>query len=126
MQKEFVRGQVWRYQARPEDTASRALVVQVDDHPTLGGVVHFCLTNLSGLAADGSGGPGDIGFLPMKRAVAERCVLELESTIVELPHQLDFAEAYAEWLQAVQDGTGGAWGVPLQEVVSTVAHGRAS
>lgn len=122
----FELGQIWRYKSRNQDTESRAIVLQVDQATPVGPVVHFCLTNLAGLALNGGGGPGDIGFLPLKLPMARQSVLELESTTLELPHAEDFADAYAEWLEAVHDGEASAWDMPLADVVNAVASGRAS
>lgn len=126
MKSPFEPGQVWTYKVRAGDEASRAIVLQVDEATPVGAVVHFCLTKLRGLAVSGSGDPGDIGFLPLKLAIATQCVIALESHVTELPHAEDFAEAYAEWLPALHDGEAGAWEIPLAEVVSTVASGRSA
>ncbi|MEN9581104.1 MAG: hypothetical protein RJA70_4113 [Pseudomonadota bacterium] len=117
---------MWRYKTRRGDETSRAIVLQVDEATPVGKVVHFCLTQLAGLALDGSGAAGDIGFLPLQAPIASECVLELESMTTELPHLEDFADAYAEWLQAVHAGEAGAWDIPLVDVVMAVATGRAS
>ena len=123
---QFEQGQVWIYKTREGDDDSRAIVQQVDESTPLGPVVHFCLTNLKGLAVDGSGQPGDIGFLPQKLEVALQSVTTLESTTTNLPHSADFAEGYSEWLQAMHGGEAGAWDLPLKEVVVTVASGKPS
>jgi hypothetical protein len=108
-------GQVWRYQTRPGEEASRVIVGRVERVGAAGTVVHVKLT---GLRLEG---PQGVGTLVYHAPIAEA---QMEASVTELTEErgdlAGFAEGYAMWRAAYLDGKAGVFTLTLSEVVETM------
>ena len=108
-------GQVWRYQTRAGEEASRAIVGRIDQIEGLGTVVHVKLTGLQLRGAQG------VATLLYHAPVAEA---QLSASVTELTEERGdlegFAEGYASWLSAYRDGKAGVFTLTLAEIVDAM------
>jgi len=115
---QFRVGQVWRYQTRPGEEASRVIVGRVERIDGLGKVVHVKLT---GLHLTSSAAPGAVGTIMYHAPIAEDW---LAASVVELTAERGdlegLAEGYATWLSAYRKGQAGVFSIPLSELVATM------
>jgi len=100
-------GQVWKYETRPGERASRLTVVQVDQNEELGTIVHIFISNVSINCKEAPGGVvQNIHHAPYMEEALDGCVVELEESNVDLP---PFEEGYAAWKAAFDDGQAGVF-----------------
>lgn len=108
----FRPGQVWTYQTRPGEEASRIIICRVETEPKLGQIVHI---HINGLRIKNKHAPEGItptvGHMPYTSDALQACVVKLESLGTTLP---DFEDGYREWKKA----SGGAWTLPLAEAIA--------
>ena len=102
----FLAGQVWRYQARPHEQASTALVLSIGSTTDGETVVHVQLRGVALQAGPGTQPISVIGHMPLSRLSFEQSVTSLLTESEVVP---DHSEALAIWLQ----GGGGVWAVSL-------------
>jgi hypothetical protein len=108
-------GQVWRYQTRPGEEASRAIIGRIERIEGIGIVVHVKLTGLE------LRGPQGVASVTFHAPVAEP---QLSASVTELTEErgdLDgFAEGYAKWRAAYRDGKAGVFTLTLFEILETM------
>jgi len=108
-------GQVWRYQTRPGEEASRAIVGRIETIAGLGTVVHVKLTGLQ------LKGPQGVATVVFHAPVAEA---QLSASVTELTDERGdlegFAEGYAMWRSAYRTGEAGIFTIPLSEIVASM------
>ena len=111
----FQVGQVWRYQTRPGEEASRAIVGRVEQ--TSSGVVIVHL-QLVGLAIHNPHVPGGVSRLiqhvPMAEPQVAASVVELETGSRQLE---GFEQGYATWRDAWDRKTGGYFSISVKDAV---------
>jgi hypothetical protein len=108
-------GQVWRYQTRPGEEASRAIVGRIEKIEGVGSVVHVKLTALR------LRGPQGVATVIFHAPVAEP---QLSASVTELTGERGdlegFAEGYALWRSAYESGKAGVFTLPLAGVVDSM------
>ena len=108
-------GQVWRYQTRPGEEASRVIVGRIEKIEGIGPVVHVKLT---GLRLRGSQGVATVMFhAPVAEPQLSESVTELTDERGDLE---GFAEGYTMWLSAYRGGKAGVFTLPLAEIVDSM------
>lgn len=113
---QFRVGQVWRYETRPGEEASRVIVGRVERIEGIGKVVHVKLT---GLHLASSAAPGVVGTIMFHAPVTEAQVAASVLELTDEQGDLDgFAEGYATWLSAYRVGEAGVFTLPLSDVVA--------
>jgi hypothetical protein len=108
-------GQVWRYQTRPGEEASRVIVGRIERIEGLGTVVHVKLTGLR------LRGPQGVATVMFHAPVAEPQLSASVTDLTEARGDLGgFAEGYAMWRSAYESGQAGVFTQPLSEVVDSM------
>jgi hypothetical protein len=109
----FAPGQVWTYNVRPGEEASRIVICRVETDPKLGEIVHI---HVSGLRFKTPGGWSDqIGHMPYSGEALRKSLTKLESAGDALP---TFEDGYQEWRGAFDKGKAGVWTAPVSEAIS--------
>lgn len=112
----FAPGQVWTYNTRPGEEASRIVICRVETDPKLGEIVHIHVNGRyfkNKHAPDGS--TDQIGHMPYASESLRRCLTKLESTGAALP---TFEDGYQEWRGAFDKGKAGVWTVSVSEALA--------
>lgn len=108
-------GQVWRYQTRPGEEASRVIIGRIEKIEGVGTVVHVKLT---GLDLRGPQGVATVMFhAPVGEAYLSASVTELTDERGDLD---GFAEGYAMWRVAYREGKAGVFTLTLFEILETM------
>lgn len=106
-------GQVWKYETRPGEKDSRLTVVKIDHHDEFGCIVHIFVSNVSISCEQAPGGVVEnIHHAPYTEEALDGCVLELESSNVELP---PYEEGYAAWKAAFDEGQAGVFSFAVSD-----------
>ena len=115
---QFRIGQVWRYQTRPGEGASRVIIGRIERIEGIGRVVHVKLTDLKLMSSAAPGSVATILFhVPMREDWLAASLLELTPERGDLE---GFAEGYGTWLAAYRRGEAGVFTIPLSEVVRSM------
>jgi hypothetical protein len=108
-------GQVWRYQTRPGEEASRAIVGRIERIAGIGTVVHVKLTGLQ------LRGPQGVATIIFHAPVAEE---QISASVTELTDERGdlqgFADGHAMWLSAYRKGEAGVFTLPLAGIVDAM------
>src|SRR5260221_695182 len=111
----FTPGQVWTYNTRPGEEASRIVICRVDADPKLGQIVHIHVNGLRLKNKHLPGGFSDqIGHMPYSGDALHKSVTKLESTSAALP---TFEDGYREWRSAFDQGKAGVWTSSVSEAI---------
>lgn len=114
MQK-FSPGQVWKYETRSGEGASRVVVCRVESEKKLGTIVHVCV---EGIVIKSPGSPSGasrfVSHLPFAEKNLRASVTTLEGTRATLP---DYEEGYNTWKRAFDRGKAGIFTVSVAECV---------
>jgi len=116
MTSDFRPGQEWAYRTRPGEESSTLTVLRVERAPKLGVVVHVSVDGIR--LGDPARPPRHIGHLPMSEDALRRSVTRKLRDDAPLP---GFEDGYAIWREAYDGGEGGAFSIPVAEVVATIA-----
>ena len=112
-------GQVWEYDARKEDAGSLLKIMQIDDLPGIGRIIHICVV---GLKLPYSAGPGgvltEVPEIPMKPAAMDASVRKLSGRPAACQR---FYDAYAGWRQDYERGQVGTVRIPLKQMMGNIA-----
>lgn len=112
----FAAGQVWAYNARPGEEASRIVVCRVETDPKLGEIVHIHVNGVRLKNKRAPGGSSDqIGHMPYSGEALRKSVTKLESSAGALP---PFEDGYQEWRRAFDQGKAGVWTGAVSEALS--------
>ncbi len=113
----FVSGQVWRYNTRPGEEASRLTILKVEPDARLGNIVHVAVhgVRIQAAASPGGGCP-PVGPLPDDEAALSRSVTTLEQGRAA---DLDL-EGYHTWRRAFDEGKAGVWTLSLAEAIGAM------
>jgi hypothetical protein len=115
---QFRIGQVWRYQTRPGEGASRVIIGRIERIEGIGRVVHVKLTDLKLMSSAAPGSVATILFhVPMREDWLAYSLTELTPERGDLE---GFAEGYGTWLAAYRRGEAGVFAIPLSEVVRSM------
>lgn len=112
----FAPGQVWTYETRPHEDASRIIVCRVESDPKLGEIVHIYVDGLRLKNGEAPNGYSDhIGHMPYASEPLRKSCLKLESTRKDLPQ---FEGGYRHWRSAFDKGKAGVWTAPVSEAIA--------
>lgn len=110
--------QVWTYNTRPGEEASRIIILKVDDPNQGGKIVHI---HVRDVAISNQQAPGEsttvIEHMPYAEEALSNSVVSIESDSEPLP---DFQEGYATWKEAFDQGEGGIFTISVAEGVDFV------
>jgi hypothetical protein len=114
----FAPGQVWTYNTRSGEEASRIVICRVETDPKLGQVVHI---HVNGVRLKNDRVPGgfsdQIGHMPYSGKALRESLTKLESTGAALP---DFEDGYQEWRGEFDKGKAGVWTAPVSEAIAAM------
>ena len=106
-------GQVWQYQTRQYETESRLTVCKVEQHETLGEIVHVHLDRLAIPSDDAPEGVmRTISHAPFLAGSLRGSLVALETTRTELP---DFEAGYGLWQEANEYGEAFVYSLPVAD-----------
>jgi hypothetical protein len=112
----FAPGQVWTYNTRPGEEASRIVICRVETDPKLGEIVHIHLNGVRLKNKHAPGGSSDqVGHMPYAGDALRKSLTRLESTGTALP---SFEDGYQEWRRAFDKGKAGVWTTSVSEAMS--------
>src|SRR5262245_2097527 len=104
----FEANQVWRYNTRPGEEASRVIIGKIERWPRLGTVIHIKLTGLR-LATGQS-------VVPHAPVAEDQIVASVTDLTTEAADLEGLEEGYEVWLAS----RGGAWTITLAELVDVL------
>ena len=112
-------GQVWTYQTRPGEEASRLIIARIDEDPVNETIFHIFLLNVSIRNPNAPSGTQEV--LPHSPVTCQ----SLDESVVDLIGNLgedvpDIAQNYAVWKEAFDRGEGGVFTIPVAQVVQVV------
>lgn len=111
-------GQVWTYNTRPGEEASRIVICRVEPDPQIGQIVHI---HVKGVRLNSKQAPErlseQIGHMPYSEEALRKSLKELESTDTALP---DFEDGYQQWRSAFDKRKAGVWTAPVSEAISGI------
>lgn len=114
----FAAGQVWKYNTRDGEEASRVIVCKVESDPKLGEIVHIHVNGLRLKSKHAPGGFVDqVGHMPYDAAALKENVTDLESVGAPLP---GFEGGYEEWRNAVDRGKAGVWTLSIAKAITAM------
>ena len=114
----FEEGQIWRYQTRPGEEASRLFIVRIDRGLGAQTIYHIHLDGLKLKNPLYEGGVQDhLPHAPVTRQSLEASVTELLEENAAMP---DIAEGYAAWLLAFEKGQAGVFAQPVNQIVQHI------
>ena len=114
----FEEGQIWRYQTRPGEEASRLFIARIDRGIGTQTIYHIYLDGLKLKNPLYEGGVQDhLPHAPVTRQSLETSVTELLEENATMP---DIAEGYAAWLLAFEKGQAGFFTLPVNQIVQHI------
>jgi hypothetical protein len=114
----FEEGQIWRYQTRPGEEASRLFIARIDRGIGTQTIYHIYLDGLKLKNPLYEGGVQDhLPHAPVTRQSLEASVTELLEENATMP---DIAEGYAAWLLAFEKGQAGFFTLPVNQIVQHI------
>jgi hypothetical protein len=114
----FEEGQIWRYQTRPGEEASRLFIARIDRGLGTQTIYHIYLDGLKLKNPLYEGGVQDhLPHAPVTRRSLETSVTELLEEHATMP---DIAEGYAAWLLAFEKGQAGIFTLPVNQIVQHI------
>jgi hypothetical protein len=114
----FEEGQIWHYQARPGEEASRLFIARIDRGIGTQTIYHIYLDGLKLKNPLYEGGVQDhLPHAPVTRQSLETSVTELLEENATMP---DIAEGYAAWLLAFEKGQAGFFTLPVNQIVQHI------
>jgi len=117
---DFRPGQEWAYRTRPGEESSTLTVLRVERAPKLGVIVHVCVDGVRIGNPTSSAQPmRHLGHLPMSEDAVRRSVTRKLRDDAPLP---GFEDGYEIWRDAYDQGEGGAFSIPVAEVVAAIAE----
>lgn len=120
----FAAGQLWTYRTREGEESSRAIVLHVEEFPSLGCVAHVALVDLAIRCPSSEGGfLQTLRHLPVAASSLHESLCELQLDGLRLP---DPDEICGEWRRAFETSGAGCWTLPLAEIVQAIEDGFAS
>ena len=116
--QEFAQGQVWSYKTRRGEEASTLLINKIDNDANLGEIFHI---TVSDVRVKNKRVPGELTtelpHFPVARETLEASCVKLIRVAKPNPN---YAEGYAQWKRAFDQGRAGIFAVPVSEIVQIV------
>jgi len=114
----FAPGQIWQYNTRPTEQASRIIICRVESDPNAGQIVHIHVTGIRLKNKHAPGGASDqVSHMPYSAEALQKCLTHLESTTTKLP---DFEDGYHEWRTAFDQHQAGIWTAPIAQAIAGI------
>ena len=115
---QFAPGQVWRYNTRSGEEASRVIIGRIEKSPKIGTIVHVKLT---GLRIKNPDAPGGLSLVMTHAPISESA---LSASVTELTKEVSdldgFSEGYNTWLSSFRVGDAGVFTIPLSQVTEVM------
>ncbi|HEY9536912.1 MAG TPA: hypothetical protein VIS03_04905 [Kiloniellaceae bacterium] len=116
----FEEGQIWRYQTRPGEEASRLFIARIDRGLGTQSIYHIYVDGLKLKNPLYEGGVQDhLPHAPVTRQALEASVTELLQEDAAMP---DISEGYAAWLLAFEKGQAGVFTQPVNQIVQLIEN----
>lgn len=115
----FAPGQVWCYETRPQEPASRVVISRIDGNDELGQIVHVRITGVDICDANGETAATVIAHAPLAGDVLRTCVTHLSD---EPPGQAEDDDGYEVWRESFEAGEAGVFTIPVSEIVEMMEH----
>lgn len=111
----FKSGQIWKYETRDGEEASRLIILKVEQGKNEEVIVHISVINVKINNPQEEGGISDnLRHLPLSKEAVLNSVTELESADNDLP---DYLDGYNRWKEAYDKRTAGFFTISVQEAV---------
>ncbi len=115
---DYQAGQIWRYQTRPGEEASRLYIVRVDRGLAEQPIFHIYLDGLQLKNALMEGGvQKNLPHAPVSQGSLDDSVVELLQADAPMPN---IAEGYALWRLAFGRGEAGVFTMPVKDAVQYI------
>ncbi|MGF1592761.1 MAG: hypothetical protein ACFCUW_05745 [Kiloniellaceae bacterium] len=117
---DLMTGQVWRYQTRPGEEASRLYLARIDRGLGSRAIYHVYIDGLQLRNPKIEGGVQDhLVHMPLSREAIEASVVELLESEAEMP---DISEGYALWLLSFERGQAGIFTIPVYQALQHIEN----
>lgn len=115
---EYQAGQVWEYQTRPGEEASRLYIVRVDSHETLGNIYHIFVKGVHIKNPHIEGGiQTQLPHAPVDQKTLDASLTKLIKTTHSLP---DITEGYNVWKESFDSGEGGVFNISVKQIIQYI------
>jgi hypothetical protein len=118
----FKVGQIWKYHNREGEDSSTCTILKIETYDvTKDTIIHIRIDGVKIYSPDSPDGYSHaVGHLPCDAKAVSKSVTEMIGVKEPLP---DFAEGYALWKKAWDEGKGGYFTIELKEVVESFDRG---
>lgn len=113
MKVDIKEGQIWKYDNRPGDEESRAIILKLDEEKDGSVIVHVQVLGLDINNPNSDESIEEITHMPFSREAAESSLLELMGE-TELP---SYEDGYDDWKQEYEAGNAGGFSITIGESV---------
>jgi hypothetical protein len=121
-------GQVWNYNTREGEEASRVFIVRAEPDEKLGTIYHIYIDGLNIQNPHSESGSQDhLPHSPVSEQTLDDSVTTL--AIENDPNLPDVSEGYKTWREAFDKGEGGVFTIPVSQIVQyieDIVTGRAN
>ncbi len=108
-------GDVWQYESRHGEEASRFIVVKTESASNVGVIIHISVDNLNWTNCSGAAFSQQIPHLPFAQNAIERSSIRKIASGHELPN---YKEGYTLWRRAFFEKHAGVYTIPIKEAVT--------
>jgi len=117
---EFRPGQIWAYQTRPGEEASKLYLARIDRDLGSRALFHLYVDGLQLKNPKFPGGVQDhLVHIPVSREALEASVTELLQSDAAMP---DISEGYALWLLSFEKGQAGVFTIPVAQAIQHIEN----
>jgi hypothetical protein len=117
--RQYQVGQIWAYQTRSEEPKSTLTIIQIDQFPKVGKVIHIAINKVNVKSPSARDGYShQIAHAPMSLSAMEKSTTELISEKGKV--DAISMEGYGHWKHSFEAGKAGIFTCPVSEVVKTV------
>jgi len=117
---EFRPGQIWAYQTRPGEEASKLYLARIDRDLGSRALFHLYVDGLQLKNPKFPGGVQDhLVHVPISREALEASVTELLQSDAAMP---DISEGYALWLLSFEKGQAGVFTIPVAQAIQYIEN----
>jgi hypothetical protein len=117
---EFKPGQIWSYQTRAGEEASKLYIARIDRGLGSRALFHLYIDGLQLKNPKFPGGEQDhLVHLPISREALEASVTELLQSDAAMP---DISLGYADWLLSFEKGQAGVFTIPVAQAIQHIEN----
>ena len=114
----FAEGEVWSYKTRAGETDSTLLINKIENDPRLGVIYHISVLGVLVKSRHApSGVTRELPHIPVGRETLEASCIRMVGRSAPNPA---YADGYAQWRQAFEEGQAGVFNIPVSEIVGVV------